>query len=112
MLNPEKIIEILNLEPLDIEGGFYRETYRSDERIPRESLPGRYGSSKAFSTAIFYMLAPETKSTMHRLKSDEIFHFYLGDPVEMLLLYPEGNGETRLLGHNIRGQKLKSDRVS
>ncbi len=56
---------------------------------------------RPFGTAIYYLLAPETFSAMHRLKSDEIFHFYLGDPVEMLQLLPDGTGRTLLLGPDL-----------
>jgi len=76
--------------------------------MPVGSLPGRYKSSRAFSTAIYYLLTPETCSRMHRLRSDEIFHFYLGDPVTMLLLFPDGKSETVTLGQDLSaGQKVQ-----
>ena len=100
MLTAEDLIEKLELKPLPMEGGFYRETYRSSEIIGPEALPKRYSAEKAFATAIYYLLIPETKSLLHRLPTDEIFHFYLGDPVRMLLLHPDGKGETIILGPN------------
>jgi len=72
---------LLDLEPLRPEGGFFRETYRS----PR-------------SSAIYYLLTPEAASRLHRLPHDEIWHFYLGDPVEMLHLRSDGTGERLTLG--------------
>jgi len=90
MLTPEKIIDNLNMKPLEIEGGYYVETYRSADRIEAKALPERYSKSKSISTAIYYLLTPNTKSNLHRLPTDEIYHFYLGDPVQMLLLYPDG----------------------
>ena len=92
-----EIIERLGLKPLEPEGGFFRETYRSEEVIGREGLPPRYGTARSHCTAIYYLLTPETFSALHRVKSDEIFHFYAGDPVRMLQLDPEGRGETVIL---------------
>lgn len=95
------LIARLGLAPHPREGGWFVETYRSDERIARDVLPERYGADRALGTAIYYLLTPATFSEMHRLASDEIFHFYLGDPVEMLLLRPDGSGEAILLGPDL-----------
>ena len=100
MPTAQEIIELLRLQPLPHEGGYYRETYRSDDQLPAASLP-RYGRDKAAGTAIFYLLTPETFSVLHRLPTDEVFHFYLGDPVEMLQLYPDGRGQTLTLGPDL-----------
>jgi predicted cupin superfamily sugar epimerase len=81
------------------EGGFFRETYRCDETP--SGVPPRYQGKRAFGTAIYYLLTPETFSHMHRLDSDEIFHFYAGDPVEQLILRPDGNADTVLLGTDL-----------
>lgn len=96
----KKIIEILNLKPHP-EGGFFAETYRSGECLDADVLPGGYEGARPLSTAIYYMLTRGTFSEMHRLASDEIFHFYIGDPVEMLLLYPDGTGKIVMLGADI-----------
>ncbi len=107
-MDAKKIIELLGLEPLPGEGGFYRETYRSDEQIPAGSLPARYSVDKQFGTVIYYLLTPEIHSALHRLSSDEIFHFYLGDPVTMLQLHGDGRGEMIVLGQDIEaGQHLQ-----
>jgi predicted cupin superfamily sugar epimerase len=97
----EQLILLLNLKPHPEEGGYYRETYRSIEHIPRDTLPDRYKGDRSFATAIYYLLTPGTFSAIHRLLSDEIFHFYLGDPVEMLQLQPDGSGEILTLGTDI-----------
>ncbi len=101
MLTAERIITLLNLKPHPKEGGYFVETYRSSEAIPEKTLPSRYRGMRPFGTAIYYLLAPETFSAMHRLKSDEIFHFYLGDPVEMLQLLPDGTGRILMLGPDL-----------
>jgi predicted cupin superfamily sugar epimerase len=97
----EKLKLLLALKPLAREGGFYAETYRSTERIPRASLPQRYTSDRSFGSAIYYLLTPDTFSAMHRLASDEIYHFYLGDPVELLLLRENGSGEILTIGPDL-----------
>jgi predicted cupin superfamily sugar epimerase len=101
MLTPERIIDLLNLRPLVPEGGYYCETYRSDESIAGAALPGRYGARRAIGAAIYYMLTPDTFSALHRLATDEVYHFYLGDPVEMLQLLPDGSIDTVTIGHNL-----------
>ena len=106
VMDAERIIEILGLTPHPTEGGYFVETYRSDETIPRGVLPARYPSDKAFSTAIYYLLEPATFSAMHRLASDEVYHFYLGDAVEMLLLHPDGSHRIVNLGTDLEaGQR-------
>jgi uncharacterized protein len=88
----------LGLVPLPQEGGFYVESYRSAETLPREHLPGRYAGERSLATAIYFFLTPDSFSALHRLASDEIWHFYLGDPVEMLQLQEPAAGRTILLG--------------
>src|SRR5512146_1935857 len=99
-MNAGEIIELLNLKPLPGEGGFFVESYRADENL--EVLPSRYGGApRAISTAIYYLLTPDIFSALHRLRSDEIFHFYLGDPVEMLQLFSDGTGKLVRIGSDL-----------
>ena len=98
MLTVETLRALLGLEPHPVEGGYFAETYRSTEQVPAGALPPRYGGARAVSTAIYYLLTPQTFSAMHRLASDEVFHFYLGDPVEMLQLWPDGSQRVVLIG--------------
>ncbi len=83
------------------EGGHYIQTYKSQDMIAAEALPCRYGSPRSTGTCIYYLLEPGTFSELHRLHSDEIFHFYLGDPVEMLQLWPDGSARTITLGTDL-----------
>jgi uncharacterized protein len=106
-MNAETLIRQLGLLPHP-EGGFYRETYRSPETIAAAALPARYGESRSLSTAIYYLLTPDSFSSLHRLQSDELFHFHLGDPVTMLQLHEDGRGETITLGQDVlAGQQLQ-----
>ena len=63
------------------EGGYFREIYRAGESIPAEALPARYGGPRAFSTSIYFLLRAGQVSHIHRLRSDEIWHFYEGGPL-------------------------------
>jgi hypothetical protein len=100
-LHDEKLKSLLTLVPLPSEGGYYSETYRSPELIQQDCLPGRYSGPRNASTAIYYLLEPNTFSALHRVASDEIFHFYLGDPVEMLQLRPDGSSKVVRIGSDI-----------
>ncbi len=110
MLTAEQIIEHLELEPLPVEGGQYRQTYVASDDIAAAALPKRYGRAKPLCTAIYYLLTdqPDSFSALHRLPTDEIYHFYLGDPVEMLLLHSDGRSERVMLGQDLRaGQHVQ-----
>lgn len=101
-----RVIKLLGLKPLQPEGGFFRETYRSRESLPAQALPTRYRGKRAQSTAIYFLLTPDTFSAIHRVRSDEVYHFYAGDPVELLLLGPGPRSRIVTLGTGLaRGQR-------
>jgi predicted cupin superfamily sugar epimerase len=87
---------LLDLEPHPREGGFFRQTY-----VCADSLQLARGLRPS-GTAIYYLLEAGSFSEMHMLDSDEIFHFYLGDPVEMLQLYEDGSSALFTLGHDLQ----------
>ncbi len=99
-MTADELIRRLDLAPLPWEGGYYRETWRSERDIPETALPSAYAGPRSAGTAIYYLLTPDTVSRLHRLPSDETFHFYLGDPAEMLLLGASG-GRMVVLGSDI-----------
>ena len=110
MITAAQLVERLGLHPLPEEGGLFSQSYVSAESLAEASLPPRYSAAHPFCTAIFYLLtdAPDSFSALHRLPTDEIYHFYLGDPVEMLHLYPDGSSEAVFLGHDVMaGQKVQ-----
>ena len=100
MLRADDVIRLLNLQPHPIEGGHFRETHRSDLTLPGSALPA-HRDERSTSTAIYYLLTAGAVSEMHRLPGDEISHYYSGDPLETLLLYPDGHGEVRVLGTDL-----------
>jgi predicted cupin superfamily sugar epimerase len=101
MLTAEEIRKRLRLQPHPAEGGYFVETYRSQHQIAQAALPSAYPGDRSVSTAIYYMLTPDNFSAMHRLRGDEIFHFYLGDPVQLLQLRADGVCEVITLGQDI-----------
>lgn len=92
----------LGLAPHPREGGWYVRTYEAEERIAAESFAdGRYAEARRTGTAIYYLLEPGTFSEMHRLRSDEVFHFYAGDAVEQVRLFADGSGERVVIGNDL-----------
>ncbi|MGB8771945.1 MAG: cupin domain-containing protein [Candidatus Korobacteraceae bacterium] len=100
-MTADEIKQLLQLKPLAIEGGFFRETYRSRWNVAAEYLPDGIRGSRSIGTAIYYMITPETFSALHRLPGSEVFHFYLGDPAIMLQLLPDGSSRTLTLGSDL-----------
>ena len=101
-MTADEIKALLNLARHPVEGGYFRRTYTSSATIelPRGTRPQ--------STAIYYLLEPNSFSEMHVLDSDELFHFYLGDSVEMLQLYPDGSSAVFTLGSDLAaGQRVQ-----
>ena len=80
------------------EGGFYIESYRAKESIKKEALPNRYTEDRSYATSIYFLLQKDDYSSFHRLKSDEIWHFYLGTTLELILIEHNGNLKKYLLG--------------
>jgi predicted cupin superfamily sugar epimerase len=101
-MTAEEVKTLLGLVPHPREGGFYVRTYEAAEMV---SL-ARYPAERRTGTAIYYLLEPGTFSEMHRLKSDEVFHFYAGDAVEMLQLHEGHAGQMVVIGNDLsRGER-------
>jgi hypothetical protein len=94
-ITADEIRRLLKLEPHPVEGGWFRRTYTSDVSVAL--LRG----VRPYSSAIYYLLEEGTFSEMHMLASDEMFHFYLGDPVETLQLLPDGGSAVFTLGPDL-----------
>jgi len=96
-----KLIDHLGMEKIPVEGCWFKPTYTSDDRIVATALPARYGASRVAGGAIYALVTREDFSALHRLKTDEIWHFYAGDPIELLLLHPHGHTEVVTLGADL-----------
>ena len=83
------------------EGGYFRETYRANEGISAARLPARYRGKRNFSTAIYYLLPEGHFSGFHRLKSDEMLHFYAGAPLTVFMISAKGRFRQLRLGSRL-----------
>ena len=95
----------LNLQPHP-EGGYYKETYRSDDIILKEHLPEGFSGQRNISTAIYYLLENEQCSKLHRIRSDEMWHFYDGCGLVIFVIDKEGNYSENKLGLNTEEGEL------
>jgi uncharacterized protein len=101
-MTADELKRLLGLEPHPREGGWFVQTYAAEEMLDPKVFEGaRYAGARRTSTAIYYLLEEGTFSEMHRLRSDEVFHFYAGDPVEMLQLAPDGSGRVVVIGNDL-----------
>ena len=110
MHTAQQLIAFYNLKPLAVEGGLFARTYLSDESIASEALPHRYTQAHPFGTAILVLFTDhaDSFSALHKLPTDEVYHFYMGDPIELTLLHPNGQTELVTMGHDVlRSQKIQ-----
>ncbi|WP_111684148.1 cupin domain-containing protein [Winogradskyella tangerina] len=100
----ETIIKKLDLKPHP-EGGYFKETYRSKGIIQAESLDTNYKGNRHYSTCIYFLLTSERFSALHRIKQDEIWHFYKGSPIRLHIISEEGDHSEYIIGDNLsKGQ--------
>jgi predicted cupin superfamily sugar epimerase len=105
-MNAEYFIEKLQMQPLPVEGGYFTVTHLAEEDIGRAALPARYPCDRPFYSAIYYLVTVDQFSAMHKLPTDEIYYFHYGDPLELLLLAPDGSGTSKQLGLDIEAGQL------
>ncbi len=90
-------IEKFQLQPHP-EGGYFSETYRSTEFITQPCLPSRYTGDRAFATGIYFLVKGGEFSSLHRIQSDEMWHFYTGNSLTVYAIDPQGQLHTIRLG--------------
>jgi predicted cupin superfamily sugar epimerase len=101
-------IQTLRLAPHP-EGGYFRETYRSAETVEASHLHPRFGGPRAHSTAIYFLLPGAQISALHRIKSDEVWHFYAGGALTLTLIHPDGRLDAVRLGPDpTRGEAFQA----
>jgi predicted cupin superfamily sugar epimerase len=107
MIDPKTLVSALALQPHP-EGGHYKETYRDPFVIPADALPHHAGPRNA-STAILFLLSAGSLSAFHRIASDELWHFHLGDPLVVHVLHQDGRREDLHIGADVlAGQRLQA----
>jgi predicted cupin superfamily sugar epimerase len=100
MTTAKDIIDILGLKPHPT-CGFVAETYRSRQKIPQQALPAAYEGSRPFGSVLYFLVTPEAQIHLHRIRSDQMYHHYLGGPLEVLLLYQDGTGDILVIGPDL-----------
>ena len=96
----EDLIRRLSLEPHP-EGGYFRETYRSELMIGQKVLPDHFTGDRACCTCIYFLLGSDTFSAFHRILQDEIWHFYRGNSILLHIIQPDGQQYSIPLGAEI-----------
>ncbi|MGG9970871.1 cupin domain-containing protein [Ferruginibacter sp. SUN002] len=104
-LSAQQLIQQYHLLPHP-EGGWYKETYKSNESIQEEALPERFEHSRVFSTAIYFLLEQGNFSAFHRIKSDECWHFYAGETLQVFVIQNNGVLDIINLGSDISKGEL------
>jgi uncharacterized protein len=99
-LSPAEIIRLLDLRPHPT-CGFTNETYRSTVQIPAADLPAGYDGPRTLGGFLYFMVTDQARIRLHRIRSDQMYHHYSGDPLEVLLLYPNGKSEVRVVGNDL-----------
>lgn len=80
------------------EGGYYRETYRSEARVPKAQLPGDFSGDRTFATSILFLLEGDDFSALHRIKQDELWYFHAGSALAIHVIDPAGRSSCLTLG--------------
>jgi predicted cupin superfamily sugar epimerase len=101
MITVEKLIEKYQLIPHP-EGGYFRETYRSEGVIPHQALPDNFKGDRNYCTGIYFLLPQGTKSCLHRIQSDEMWHFYLGGSMTLVLMHEDYGVQNIILGSDLQ----------
>ena len=107
MSRKQELINTLELIPHP-EGGYYKETYRSEGSISKDALPKEYSGDRSYSTGIYFMLTADTFSAFYKINKDEIWHFYDGSPIELHMITEDGDYSCVHIGRDIEnGEHLQ-----
>ena len=96
----DEIKQALGLKPHPT-CGFVAETYRSTWQVPQNGLPSQFDGARPLGSVLYFLVSPERQMMLHRIRNDQMYHHYLGDPLEVLLLYQNGTGEVVTIGSEI-----------
>jgi hypothetical protein len=105
----DEIKTLLKLEP-NATSGFVRETYKSDLSIAPGGLPAPFADGRPLGTALYFMVTPEAPVKLHRIKNDQLYHYYLGDPIEILMLRENGDSELLIPGNTFHTARITGKR--
>lgn len=104
-LNPNEIAKLLNLAPHPT-CGLVKQTYLSKTILPKESLPHQFKCNRAAGSVLYFMLTNAIQIKLHKICSDQMYHFYLGCPVEVFLFYPNNDFEVKIMGNDLKANMV------
>ncbi len=96
----DTIVQTLELKPHP-EGGYYKETYRSEGVISKDCLPQVFQDQRHYCTGIYYLLKSDDFSAFHKINQDEMWHFYMGDALELTMISEDGVLSTVMIGNDL-----------
>ncbi len=99
-LSAQQIIELLGLKRHST-CGFASESFQTVLSIPASALPAEYGGPRRLGGTLYFLVTPDAPVRLHRIRSDQMYHHYFGDPLEVLLLHPDGRSEVRVAGPDL-----------
>jgi uncharacterized protein len=106
-LTADDIRGLLRLEP-NATCGYVRVTFVSREAIAPGGLPAPFADGRRLGSALYFLVTPEAPVRLHRIRNDQLYHYYLGDPLEVFLLHADGNAERIVVGPDLRaGQRVQ-----
>jgi predicted cupin superfamily sugar epimerase len=106
-LSADEIRSLLQLEP-HVTCGFVRITYLSSASIVPGGLPAPFANGRPMGSALYFMVTPTAPVRLHRIRNDQLYHYYLGDPLEVLLLHADGSSKWVMVGPDLRaGQHVQ-----
>jgi predicted cupin superfamily sugar epimerase len=106
-LNAKQVRDLFDLKPHPT-CGFVAETYRSPDRIPSGALAGPFSDGRPIGSALIFLVTPDAPVRPHRIRNDQLYHHYGGDPLEVLLLLPDGEHVMEILGPDpFAGQRIQ-----
>ena len=106
-LTADEIRALLNLEP-NATCGFVRVTYMSNDKIAPGGLPAPFAGGRPLGSALYFLVTPEAPVRLHRIRNDQLYHYYLGDPLEVFMLHADGTHTRVVVGPDIRaGEKVQ-----
>jgi len=101
-MTADEIRELLALEP-NATCGFVRVTFVSQQSIAAGGLPAPFADERPLGSALYFMVTPGAPVRLHRIRNDQLYHYYLGDPLEVFLLHADGSSDRIVVGPDLRG---------
>jgi len=106
-LTTDDIRSLLKLEP-NATCGYVRVTFLSRQTIAPGGLPAPFANGRPLGSALYFLVTPVAPVRLHRIRNDQLYHYYLGDPLEVFLLHSDGRAERVIVGPDLRaGQRVQ-----